>query len=196
MNRRNKTEKRIVRGAIELFARKGYHGTSVHEITQKAKLTKGSLYSHFNGKGELLLRIIEEYENRYIGPMIRAVEECSGDAIEKLHRAISYSSKFAVKNLDLCVFLSFLTAELKADVDFQPALRRVYLKYQKFISGLIELGKRQGLIKRELDPDLAALVFMATHEGVLHQWVLNRDYVDGTQYVRTFRAMLMEGLKS
>jgi AcrR family transcriptional regulator len=195
MKRSKETEEKIIRAALKLFVRKGYHGTSINDITQKIGLTKGALYSHFSSKGELLLRIIDEYRHHFLDQMMRAVTEYQGDAIEKLHHAITFNSKFALENQDLCIFLTFLTTELNADVDFEPPLRNVYREYQKFISQLIQRGIHQGLLKKDLDPDLTALTYIALHDGVLHQWVLNRSYIDGEQYVETFRTVFMEGLK-
>ena len=194
MSRSEETEKRIIQAALSLFVRNGYHGTSIQEITRKVGLTKGALYSHFSSKGDLLLRIIDEFKVRFIDEMIRTVTQSDGDALAKLHTTISFSSKFAFENQDLCVFLTFLTTELKADVDLEPPLKSVYRGYQKFISQLIRQGINQGLLKKEIDPDLAALSFMALHDGVLHQWVLNRAYIDGEQYVRTFRKIFLYGL--
>ena len=194
MKRSEETERRILQAAFELFVRKGYHGTSINDIMHKVGLTKGALYAHFTSKGELLLKIIEEFKIHFIDKMILTIEAFNGDAIGKLHRTISFSSKFALQNQDLCVFLTYLTTELKADVDFEPALKDVYRKYQKFIGDLIRQGINQGQFKRVLDPDLVALTFMALHDGVLHQWVLNRKHIDGEQYVRTFRRIFLSGL--
>ena len=193
MKRSEETEKRIIRAALELFVRKGYHGTSINDITRKIGLTKGALYSHFRSKGELFLRIIDEFKTRFIGEMMSTVNECRGDAIKKLHRIISFNSRFALENQDLCVFLTFLTTELSADVDFEPALKNVYREYQQFVSRLIQQGINQGLFEQELDPDLVALTFMALHDGVLHQWVLNRNNIDGQQYISTFRKIFLYG---
>jgi AcrR family transcriptional regulator len=194
MKRSDETEKKIIQAALSLFVRKGYHGTSIDEITRKIGLTKGALYSHFNSKGELLLRIIDEFKVSFIDQMIRTVTAHEGDALAKLHKTISFSSDFAINHQDLCVFLTFLTTELKADVDLEPPLKTVYREYQRFISQLIRQGVHQGLFKKEIDPDLAALSFMALHDGVLHQWVLNRTFIDGEEYVRTFRKIFLYGL--
>lgn len=179
---------------MDLFVHKGYHGTSVNDITNKVGLTKGALYSHFRSKGELVFRTIHEYDTQFIDQMIRAVDEFQGDAIEKIHHAISFNAAFAVKNLELCVFLTFLSTELSADADFQPALKTTYRKYQKYISRLISQGVQQRIVKKEIDPELAALTFMALHDGILLQWVLNRDSLDGRQYVNTFRTIFINGL--
>ena len=194
MPRSQNTESRIVQAALELFVRNGYHGTSVSDISRKVDLTKGALYAHFSSKGELLLRTIKEFETRFVDELIRDVDAFEGNAVAKLHRAISFNAEFASKNLELCVFLTFLTTELKADIDFHTVLKTTYRKYQKFISGLVSQGIRQGIIKKWLDPDMSALTFMAIHDGVLLQWVLNRDHLDGRQYVKTFRTIFMEGM--
>lgn len=194
MRRSEKTEKMIVQAALDLFVHKGYHGTSVNDITNKVGLTKGALYSHFKSKGELVFRTIHEYDTQFIDQMIRAVDEFQGNAIEKIHHAISFNAAFAVKNLELCVFLTFLSTELSADADFQPALKTTYRKYQKYISRLISQGVQQRIVKKEIDPELAALTFMALHDGILLQWVLNRDSLDGRQYVNTFRTIFINGL--
>jgi AcrR family transcriptional regulator len=188
------TEQKIVQAALELFVRKGYHGTSIADITTKVGLTKGALYAHFTGKGDLLLRLIEEFKAGFVGGMADNVRDCPGDALDRLNWVISFNAKFAAQHEDLCVFLTFLTTELNADVDFRPALKEVYRQYAAIISELIGQGIRQGLFKKELDPRVAALAFMALHDGVLHQWALNRNQLDGTQYVRTFREIFLYGL--
>jgi AcrR family transcriptional regulator len=44
------TANRILIQAMRIFLEKGYHGTSVDDITQAAGLTKGALYWHFRSK--------------------------------------------------------------------------------------------------------------------------------------------------
>ncbi|MEW6138921.1 MAG: TetR/AcrR family transcriptional regulator [Thermodesulfobacteriota bacterium] len=190
------TESKILNAALELFVRKGYHGTSINDISKKVGVTKGAIYAHYSSKGELLLRLIDEFKSRFIGGMIEALQESSGNALDKIHRVISFNSRFAVENQELCVFQTFLTTELYADVDFEPALNQVYREYQKVISELVRQGVRQGLFKRDLDPAITALTFMALHDGVLHQWTLNKRHLDGELYVRTFREIFLYGLVS
>jgi TetR/AcrR family transcriptional regulator, cholesterol catabolism regulator len=190
------SRRKIVLAALELFVRNGYHGTSIADIMKKVGLTKGSLYAHYKSKGEILLQILESFKVRYIDGMIRFANEGEGDALDKLHRCISFSAQFASEHENLCVFLTFLTTELSADVDFEPMLKAVYRDFQRFISGIIRQGINQGVVKKEIDPDLTALTFMALHDGVLHQWVLNRNLVDPKEYVKTFREIFMYGLAS
>ena len=190
----NNTEEKILKVALGLFVRQGFHGTSIHDIMTKVNMTKGAFYSHFPSKGDLFLRLINEFKIHILDKMIDDVNDFEGNALEKIQRVITLQSKNAAENTYLCIFLTFLTTELNTDVDYEPALRSIYLEYQKFIGGLIKQGIKQGVFKKELNPELAALTFIALHDGVLHQWMLNRQYIDSGEFVRTFRNIFLSGL--
>jgi AcrR family transcriptional regulator len=57
---RELTRRRLVDAAEAVFARSGYHGSSVEEIAREAGATTGALYSNFAGKEELFLALFEE----------------------------------------------------------------------------------------------------------------------------------------
>lgn len=195
MDRKGKeTEKRIIESALDLFVRNGYHGTSIHDITANIGLTKGALYAHFSSKSELLHKIINEFKTRFIDAMIRITDAYEGNSLEKLLRMIRFNSKFLFENYNLCVFLTLLTSELGDDADFEPALKSVYAKYQKFVSGIVRQGIQQGLFWKEHDPDFVALLIISMHDGLLHQWALNRKKLDGMKVVETFNKTLVYGL--
>ncbi|WP_280319404.1 TetR/AcrR family transcriptional regulator [Nocardia wallacei] len=55
------TRARIVAAAVELFAEKGFHGTGVAEIGDRADVQRGALYYHIGSKEELLFQILRDY---------------------------------------------------------------------------------------------------------------------------------------
>ncbi len=55
------TQKRIFDAATKLFARQGFHGTSVSEICKAAGVQSGALYYHIKSKDELLWQILNSY---------------------------------------------------------------------------------------------------------------------------------------
>ena len=57
------TKRALVDVALELFARKGYAGTSLDEIVAGARVTKGALYHHFRGKQELFEAVFVSVED-------------------------------------------------------------------------------------------------------------------------------------
>ena len=53
------TKERIMETALELFAEKGYLGTSMNDIAKQLGFTKAALYKHYISKQEILNRIVE-----------------------------------------------------------------------------------------------------------------------------------------
>ncbi|HEY2461089.1 MAG TPA: helix-turn-helix domain-containing protein [Candidatus Acidoferrum sp.] len=51
---------RLMAAGIALFGEKGYAGTSIDEIAQRARLAVGSFYQHFRSKRQLLLALMDE----------------------------------------------------------------------------------------------------------------------------------------
>lgn len=68
--------------AFSLFGRYGYEGVSIGDIAKAAKLSKGALYWHFSGKGELYLHCLDRLHalfRRYIfEPMNAAADPVLG----------------------------------------------------------------------------------------------------------------------
>ena len=53
------TKERIMETALELFAEKGYLGTSMNDIAKQLGFTKAALYKQYTSKQEILNRIVE-----------------------------------------------------------------------------------------------------------------------------------------
>ena len=50
----------LITVAMDVFAREGYHQTSMNDVAEAAGITKPVLYQHFASKRELYLALIEE----------------------------------------------------------------------------------------------------------------------------------------
>jgi AcrR family transcriptional regulator len=56
------TRDRLVAAAVKLFARQGFHATSVQAIVEMAQATKGAFYHHFDAKEDVLFEILEFFQ--------------------------------------------------------------------------------------------------------------------------------------
>lgn len=54
----NPTRDRIVSAGRELFTRQGFRKTSVDEIARQAQVAKGTIYTYFNSKTDLMMQAI------------------------------------------------------------------------------------------------------------------------------------------
>jgi AcrR family transcriptional regulator len=60
---KEKTQKAILRAALQLFAKKGFYHTTTRSISQKARIAEGTLFNYFRTKEDLALYFFEEELN-------------------------------------------------------------------------------------------------------------------------------------
>jgi AcrR family transcriptional regulator len=77
------TRKRIINAAVDLFAEVGYQATGLGDIIERAEMTKGALYYHFDSKEALATAIIEEGANTAL-TAFRSISEPSSPALENM----------------------------------------------------------------------------------------------------------------
>lgn len=69
---RDDTRAAILAAAAEVFARQGYDGASIAEITQAAGLSSGPVYGHFGSKAELFAATLEAHSDRELDDFLGA----------------------------------------------------------------------------------------------------------------------------
>ena len=57
---------------LEVFARQGFHGTSMNDVADAAGVTKPVLYQHFASKRELYLALLEEVGRQLLDAIAKA----------------------------------------------------------------------------------------------------------------------------
>ena len=55
------TKENLLKAALAMYARKGYHKTTVDEIAAEAGLSTGIAYRYFKNKKDILLSVINSF---------------------------------------------------------------------------------------------------------------------------------------
>jgi AcrR family transcriptional regulator len=71
--RKEMTRELLLDAAVEVFARKGYHGASLDDVAEVAGFTKGAVYSNFTRKSDLFQALLEREKGRRDATMRAAV---------------------------------------------------------------------------------------------------------------------------
>src|ERR687893_2439342 len=77
---RAETRRELLDAAARVFARQGFHGASVEQVSEEAGFSTGALYSNFEGKEELFLALYEERIRRRRRELREVVGGSSGPA--------------------------------------------------------------------------------------------------------------------
>jgi AcrR family transcriptional regulator len=100
------TRRRILREAAKLFAKQGYHGTGVAELSAAVGLGAGALYHHIGSKEQLLFDICRPHVEEVLQLGEQLLDDHDLSAREKLHRlARKHMQNVAERRVELRVTL-------------------------------------------------------------------------------------------
>lgn len=78
----------ILDAADELFAQKGFDGTSTKDILEKVGIARGTLYHHFKSKEDIMDALIERYNVRLLGAAQEIAADKSIPVVERIIRVV------------------------------------------------------------------------------------------------------------
>ena len=91
-------KKLIIKEAINLFATKGYHTTSVQEIAERCHIAKGSFYNYFKSKEELLLSCFQSGFDMSAAIISEIEKDSSLNSREKFSKKILFIIELVTSN--------------------------------------------------------------------------------------------------
>ncbi|HEV7626712.1 MAG TPA: TetR/AcrR family transcriptional regulator [Streptomyces sp.] len=72
--------RRLLLGAVEAFAERGFHATTTRDIASRAGMSPAALYIHYKTKEELLFQISKVGHERSVSVLAEAADSSGGDA--------------------------------------------------------------------------------------------------------------------
>jgi AcrR family transcriptional regulator len=166
--------RRILRAAITVFARSGYHGSRVSDVAKEAGVAYGLVYHYFGSKEDLLetifrrtwtnmLEAVEEVERSGVG----AREQIAG--VAKLVLGAWETDPDLVRVLVREVARS---PQLGREVD---EIAHAFDALERIVRG----GQERGELRGDVEPRLAAWILYGALEEILTGWVFGRAAGDG-----------------
>jgi len=193
-----KTRERIIEQATILFTRNGFKSTSLNQILGAAGIAKGGFYFHFGSKEELGMAVIESLEQCWIDRILPYIREAT-DAREKLEKMLSVSGDCCVKSEEqrpTILMLSLATEMAEVDEAFSARLERIFEGWRLLIEAIIEEGKLEKLIKREIDSTAVAGIVLSNILGANLFALLGRQNDVYYKQLAAFRTVLFEGIST
>jgi AcrR family transcriptional regulator len=118
----------ILAQAAELFATRGFHGVSVHDVGAACGISGPALYRHFTSKDAMLAEMLVTISERLLEEGRRCVDEASG-AQEAVDALVAWHTDFALTNKALIVVQDRDWASLPDDArERVRTLQRAYVR--------------------------------------------------------------------
>jgi AcrR family transcriptional regulator len=141
------TRQRILNAAIDLFSTVGYAAAGLGEVIERAGMTKGALYHHFDSKEALATAIIEQGTD-LIRDAFERLCESSSPALENMVHGV-----FVVTDL-LVSDKTARTAEqlTRGLAEFNSAAASVWSSRLDAMTTQVKLADTEGDLREGLDP--------------------------------------------
>jgi len=168
---RNQRRQEILDAALELFAKQGYHNTSIEQIRKKAGVSKGLIYNYFDKKEDLVAGLINSELEQGDGFVNFLIE--LPDSAQRMRALIDMSFAYLINNLEHSKLVIQLSLQLDLD-EFKPLKEAILARYthmMPLMEALIsDLGFKQ--------PKKEALAATALLDGIAMQYIMLGDAIN------------------
>lgn len=112
----NQKKKLIIDEAVKLFAQKGYHAASIQEIADQCGISKGSFYTYFKSKEDLIVSAFRSYYSLMFDKISRLDQEEGLSPREKFMEQLSLQLQDLISHKE---FIHILLSEYKMNISEQ-----------------------------------------------------------------------------
>ena len=183
------TRQRILDAAVERFAQNGYHNTSVADIVEDSKTSKGAVYFHFPSKEEIFLGLVDEFAGILEKRLKEAIaQEDSG--IRRVNAALRACLETFTSYQQLAKI--FLIQAFGLGAAFEEKQREIHKRFIKLIQKHLDEAMQEGDILN-IDSEITAYAWMGAINEVVIEWV-HTGYPDPQRALAALQSVLLRSV--
>ena len=180
----------ILDAAMHLFGKQGYTGTSMRDIANAVGVLPGSLYAHIASKEALLVEIVDDGIQRFLGAAQPHVAG-SGSADARLRAMIVAHVEVVADNPERSLVVFHQWRFLGPDnIEFAVQKRR---EYENAFVTVVDEGRAGGLFRKDLDLRIGVRTLL----GALNwtpEWLSSKGRLSPAQVGAAMADTLLGGL--
>lgn len=153
--------------AMIVFRQKGFHASSVADLSEAMNLTAGSIYKAFKDKRTLFLRVFERYIS-VRGADLRACLQHYPTGRARIAELLQFylDSAREIEGRRGCLVVGS-TVELQSlDEELSELVRQAVLRNRNFLIALVREGQEDGSVSASLDAETAAGLLLCVAFGM------------------------------
>ncbi|MGI9328195.1 MAG: TetR/AcrR family transcriptional regulator [Pseudomonadales bacterium] len=186
--RRQESERRIIRAAIELFSTQGYLRTTLIEVGEAAGYTGGLVSHRFGSKEGLLNAVIDSAARRFFEDQIKPVTE--SDDISTAELALrnyisTYFDEVFIRESHMRALYVIMGESLGAVTEVQPKIASLNKGMRSRLAAIVQRGIDSGEFRRDVDPKASALLIVGLLRGVVMQYLVDNKALKRKQFLPT-----------
>jgi len=167
-----KKRSKILKAAMNEFAKNGYNGASINIIAEKAGISIGSMYSYFDSKDALYLTVMNTgYAS--ISGIIETVGYESADIYAAVERLLAEARTYAKMQKEFVQMYLELTSECLSKLSAKLP-KRIETQSVEMCAKLLAKSKEKGVVDRGVNE--AAVAFCIDNLVLMYLFSFCSDY--------------------
>ena len=165
---RESVKDQIIAAAVDALHSKGFNGTSVQDITDAAKVPKGSFYNHFGSKEELAVAALD----RYWQWVLAGLQPLSDPSMPPMDRLRQYFGRLAERGRTREYRTGCMIGNMSTEMPDQSRAMRerlavVLAAWSRAIESCVREAQGDGSIRSDLDAGTVAAFLLNSFEGAI-----------------------------
>ena len=142
---KGKRKNRLLEVALLVFAKQGYDGVAIDDITAKAKCSHGLFYHYFNTKEEVFAAVANKFivGNQHVLPLKRAKELGGTEGIKLLVQTAGHFHEFSLNDV-LANIVAFSLTNARKLTAVPEGLEVKDYQFVTIFASLVRQGQEEG----------------------------------------------------
>lgn len=182
----------ILDAALEVIVSKGYEGSSMTDIVNKSKMSKGAIYWYYSSKKEVYLALVNHWVHHY-SPTLNLIIEDKQPASAQLKELFNYFIKQYETDQKVFKAVAVFWSLAGRDNEFKEKFDKVYSEFLALIEKIIIKGVENKEFKN-VDTKITALSIMVNIESTIWFTLFDDFGISATKYMKTITEFILAGL--
>ena len=183
----------ILEAAVKVFARQGFHQSTVAQIAKEAGVADGTIYLYFKNKDDILVQFFN-FRAKQVFESFREEVDRAETSSDKLRNLVRRHLAEFQRDRDGAVVYQVETHQSSRLAEAQ--IKEMSKMYRDLISEIIEQGQQEGTIRKDLYVGLVKRFIIGGVDEVINTWLHSDGEYDLVSMADPLVELFMKGIGS
>jgi len=183
----------ILEAAVKVFARQGFHQSTVAQIAKEAGVADGTIYLYFKNKDDILVQFFS-FRAKQVFESFREEVDRAQTSADKLRNLVRRHLAEFQRDRDGAVVYQVETHQNSRMAEAQ--IREMSQMYRDLIAEIIEQGQQEGTIRKDLYVGLVKRFIIGAVDEVINTWLHSDGEYDLVSMAEPLVELFIKGIGS
>ena len=187
------TRSKLLYKSLELFGKFGFEHVSVEQITKACNVSKGTFYTHFRSKYDVILEKFKEFDTFYdtVEKEIDSTLSASEKILTIYHEQMLYIMNVIGKDVLKTVYTAAMTNQVEEGHYLISPQRKIL----QILNSYIAEGMASGEFRQDLSVSDMQSIIQRCMRANVYDWLIHNETFDLVKEMKLFTFVVLGGLK-